>query len=121
MTSLVDPSIFKYPIWIDTSTKKKIHGIKTLTNLMRQLDVNGGYSIASSAHGIIICADYRNPQSIFVRRCSWRETKEQWFKYLRWSPHVNHEVYPSVDKFLEVLKKQKVIKSDLCVRGRLEV
>ncbi len=120
MTSLVDPSIFKYPIWIDTSTKKKIHGIKTLGNLMKQLDVNGGYSVVSSDYGIIICADYGNPKNVYIRRCDYVLTKEEWFRKFGWSQHVNHETYPSVDKFLEVLKKQKVIKSDLCARGRLE-
>lgn len=87
-----------------------------------QLDnMNGAYGLVSSDAGLILCPEYRHPKNLYVRRCTHGQPKESWFNCLGWSKHVNHETYPSVDSFLSVLKKQKLIKQDLSDQSFLTV
>ncbi len=119
MTKLVDLGILSIPIWIDTSTKRKINGITKLRSILEKLGTNGAWSIASSSYGVVFCAIKGTLRTTYVRRCNSWETKNRWFEHFGWGSNAEPLEFPSVKSFLEVLKKKRVIKEDLCNSGRL--
>jgi len=119
MTKLVNPGILSIPIWIDTSTKSKTNGITKLRSLLDKLGTNGTWSMMSSVHGIILCADKRDMSKTYVRRCDAWDTKDKWFKHYGWGSNVEPLEFLSVKSLLEALKKKRVLKEGLCDSGRL--